>query len=79
MLSPETLESYRQMTPGQRLELTFELSRSAWAALLEGDPETVARRFQRLEQENDLRNRRMVEGMLRAEKHPNSKCDSNSE
>ena len=67
MLSPETLESYRKMTPSQRLKLTFELSQSAWSALLEGEPEIVARRFKRLELENDLRNRRICEGLRRAE------------
>jgi len=65
MLSPETLELYRKMTPSQRLELTFELSESAWAALLVGDPEIVKRRFQRLEQENDLRNKRICDGLRR--------------
>jgi len=67
MLSPETLESYRRMTPGERLRLTIELSRSAWKALSEGSPEIVARRFLRLEQENDTRNRRICEGLRNAE------------
>ena len=67
MLSPETLESYRCMTPAERLRLTFELSRPAWRALTEGDPKVVQRRFERLEQENDLRNRRISAGLRRAE------------
>lgn len=67
MLSPETLETYRRMTPAQRLKLTLELSRTAWSALLVGDPEIVDRRFLRLSQENDLRNRRIVAGLRRAE------------
>ncbi len=67
MLSPETLESYRRMSPAERLRLTLELSRSAWRALSEGDQEMVRRRFERLEQENDLRNRRICEGLRRAE------------
>ncbi len=67
MLSPETLDSYRRMTPSQRLQLTIELSRSAWKALSEGSPEIVARRFLRLEQENDLRNRRICDGLRKAE------------
>ena len=67
MLSPETLESYRRMTPSQRLQLTIDLSRSAWKALSEGSPEIVARRFLRLEQENDLRNRRICDGLRKAE------------
>ena len=68
MLSRETLESYRRMTPSQRLQLTIDLSRSAWQALSEGSPEIVARRFLRLEQENDLRNMRISEGLRRAER-----------
>ena len=67
MLSPETLESYRRMTPGERLRLTIELSRSAWKALSEGSPEIVARRFLRLEQENDARNQRICEGLRKSE------------
>jgi hypothetical protein len=67
MLSPETLESYRRMTPGERLRLTFELCRPAWRALTEGDRAIVARRFERLRQENDLRNQRMIEGFRRSE------------
>ena len=68
MLSRETLESYRRMTPSQRLQLTIDLSRSAWQALSEGSPEIVAWRFLRLEQENDFRNMRICEGLRRAEK-----------
>lgn len=68
MLSRETLESYRRMTPSQRLQLTIDLSRSAWQALSEGSPEIVDRRFLRLEQENDLRNMRICEGLRRAER-----------
>lgn len=68
MLSPETLDSYRRMTPTQRLQLTIDLSRSAWKALTEGSPEIVARRFLRLEQENDLRNLRICEGLRRSER-----------
>ena len=45
MLSPETLESYRRMTPGQRLRLTFDLTDDATKALLAGSPETIDRRL----------------------------------
>ncbi len=68
MLSSEALESYRHMTPAERLRLTLDLSRSAWKAMSEGSPDIVARRFLRLEQENDLRNLMMCEGFRRAEK-----------
>ncbi len=68
MLSSETLEKYRQMTPSERLQLTFELCGPAWKAICEGDPEIVRRRFERLRQENDLRNRRMCDGFLRGDR-----------
>ncbi len=68
MLSAETLESYRRMTPSDRLQLTLELSRSAWKALSEGRDAIVARRFLRLEQENDYRNRQISEGLRRSER-----------
>jgi hypothetical protein len=67
MLSQETLEAYRRMTPQERLQLTFDLCRPAWRALIEGDPEIVKRRFERLRQENDLRNERMCEGFRHSE------------
>lgn len=61
MLSPRSLESYRQMTPAQRLRLTLDLSQSAWAAMLEGSADVVSRRFERLRQQNDDRNSRLCE------------------
>jgi hypothetical protein len=73
MLSKETLEQYRRMTPSQRLELTVFLCKNAWRSLEEGDPKIVARRFLRLEQENQLRNERMVAGLVRAEKQNEAK------
>ena len=72
MLSKETLEQYRRMTPSERLALTLFLCKNAWKALEEGDPKIVSRRFLRLERENQLRNERMVEGMVRAEKQHNA-------
>lgn len=73
MLSKETLEQYRRMTPSQRLELTVFLCKNAWRSLMEGDPKLVSRRFLRLEQENQLRNERMVAGLVRAEKQNEAK------
>ena len=73
MLSKETLEQYRRMTPSQRLELKVFLCKNAWRSLEEGDPKIVARRFLRLEQENQLRNERMVAGLVRAEKQNEAK------
>ncbi|TVS19937.1 MAG: hypothetical protein EA424_06540 [Planctomycetaceae bacterium] len=65
MLSPETLEAYRRMTPGQRLKITMEMIRENTPYLLRGSPEVVARRFERLRQENDARNRNMLTAIAR--------------
>lgn len=64
MFSRETIEMYRRMTPSQRLALTVKATRAAMPYLLRGTPETVERRFTRLRQENDERNRRMLERLL---------------
>ena len=69
MLSQETLESYRQMAPSQRLGLVLKMMREATPYLLIGSPDQVARRFERLPQQNDLRNKRMFEGIARSRMH----------
>lgn len=73
MLSKETLEEYRRMTPSQRLALTVFLCKSAWRSLGKGEAKVVARRFLKLEKENQSRNERMVAGMVRAEIQKNAK------
>ncbi len=65
MLSQETLDAYRRMTPGQRLELTFELIRENTPYLLVGEPELVRRRFELLERENTLRDERIVAALAK--------------
>jgi hypothetical protein len=60
MLSRETLETYRRMTPGERLELTFAMMRENTPYLLAGKPETVDRRFELLRRDNDRRNDRIL-------------------
>jgi hypothetical protein len=65
MLSQETLAAYRRMTPGQRLELTFELIRENTPYLLVGEPELVRRRFELLERENTLRDERIVAALAK--------------
>jgi len=67
MMSRETIEAYRRMTPGQRLDLTLQAIREAQQQLLVGPEEIVRRRFERIRQENDARNRAMREGLARAE------------
>jgi hypothetical protein len=68
MLSPETLERYRRMTPGERLELTFRLMEDAEPYLFVGTPEQVDRKFELLRRQNDERNRRMLEGLSRSKR-----------
>jgi hypothetical protein len=68
MLSRETLERYRQMTPGERLAIAFKLTDEATPYLFAGTPEQVSRRFELLRRQNDDRNRRILEGIARADR-----------
>ena len=67
MLSPATLETYRRMTPGQRLELTLSMMADNEPYLLLGAAEQVARKFQRINDENDRRNRAMLTQLARSQ------------
>lgn len=69
MLSKETIEAYRRMTPSQRLELTLEAVRDAMPYLLAGPKEVVDRRFELIRRENDARNRAMLEALANAFPH----------
>jgi hypothetical protein len=69
MLSRETLERYRQMTPGERLAIAFKLTDEATPYLFAGTPEQVSRRFELLRRQNDDRNRRILEGIARADRN----------
>jgi hypothetical protein len=66
MLSPETLEEYRRMTPGQRLSLTLQMIREAEPWLLHGPPDLVDRRFELLRRQNDERNRNILQAIARS-------------
>lgn len=65
MLSTETLESYRRMTPGERLRLTIRLMQGLDKALLMGTPDQVNRKFELLRRENDHRNQNMLTAIAR--------------
>lgn len=69
MLSQETLDEYRRMTPGQRLELAFLMIRENTPYLLKGRPDVVRRRFELLERENNLRNAGIMGGLARLRGH----------
>ena len=60
MLSEETLETFRRMTPEERLELTFGMIRENTPCLRAGSPDVVDRRFELLRRENDLRNAKLL-------------------
>jgi hypothetical protein len=68
MLSPERLEEYRKMTPGERLKMSLRMTRENTPYLFQGEPEAVARRFELLRRQNDERNHRMLEALAKAEK-----------
>lgn len=68
MLSREAIEAYRRMTPSERLALTLQAIRESQPYLFMGSEEVVRRRFERLRQENDERNRHLIAGLLRAER-----------
>jgi hypothetical protein len=65
MLSQETLDHYRRMTLGQRLQLTLDAIEEAAPYLAHGSPEKVARRFELLHRENDLRNENLLRAFAR--------------
>jgi hypothetical protein len=68
MLGRETLEAYRQMTPGQRLEIALEMMRPNMKRMFAGTPEMVERRFELLRRQNEDRNRRMLAAISRTGK-----------
>lgn len=65
MLSQKTLADYRQMSNAERLKLALQMTDEALPYLLAGPPDVVDRRFERINQENDLRNKRMLTAIAR--------------
>lgn len=70
MLSPETLERYRRMTPSERLSLAIKLTEDSEPYLLYGTLEQIDRKFELIRRENDLRNQRMLEAFARTKREP---------
>jgi len=68
MLSPETLQSYRKMTPGERLRLTFKLMQGVDRMLCQGTSDQVARKFELLRRANDRRNENMLQAIMATQK-----------
>jgi hypothetical protein len=65
MLSQETLDEYRRMTPSERLQLALRMTQENLPALVAGRPEDTARRFAILQRENDLRNANMLRAIAK--------------
>ena len=65
MQSEKKLAEYRQMTPAERLRLTFDLIEEGWPYLNVGTEEQVKRKYQRIREENDLFNRRVLEALAK--------------
>lgn len=70
MLSDETIEKYRRMTPGQRLSMTLQMTLASTPYMSQGSPELVARRFALLQRENDLRNQNMLRAIAESGDEP---------
>jgi len=70
MLSQETLDAYRLLPPGERLAIALEMTQANLPALLEGTPSVVARRFELLRRENDLRNEAIRRAISRTRERP---------
>jgi hypothetical protein len=68
MLSDQQLAAYRQMTPGQRLAVTFEMLDWSFPQLLHGPADIVDRRFELLNRQNDERTRRMLDALALADR-----------
>lgn len=65
MLSRDTIDRYREMTLGERLALTLRMIRESTFYMQAGSPEIVARRYELLRRENDLRNANMLNAFAR--------------
>lgn len=70
MLSQESLDELRRMTPGQRLEMALRMTEEQFVFMVEGDEEVVARRFEMLRRENDQRTRNMLTAIARTRRTP---------
>ncbi|QDT76301.1 hypothetical protein [Lacipirellula limnantheis] len=67
MLSTETLDEHRRMTPGERFSLTLRAIRENIPPLGAGPPELVSRRSELMRRENDLRNENMLRAFARTQ------------
>ena len=66
MISFEAAERIRQMSVADRLRMTLRMIDEAVPYLTRGTPEQVKKRFELLRQENDERNRCILEAIARS-------------
>jgi hypothetical protein len=76
MPTPEQLEEYRRMTPGERLSLTSELTRKYQHCLFKGTPYQIARRFERMRNPKEEANRRILEALARSKRYEEKESGS---
>lgn len=67
MLSKETIEMYRRMTPGERLRLAFEMTDENQKYLAIGTHEIVERKFALIRKRNDEHNTALLKALKEAE------------
>ncbi|MBL8822889.1 MAG: hypothetical protein JNJ77_09905 [Planctomycetia bacterium] len=67
MLSKETIEWYRQMTPSERLRLTLIAIRQNKKYLYRGTPEEIVRRFEVMSRKKRESNDALMKGLMEAE------------
>jgi hypothetical protein len=70
VMSRETAEAYRRLSPSERLRITFQMIEEAMPYLLKGTPDQVDRRFELLRRQNDERNRNMLTAIARTRDLP---------
>lgn len=67
MLSDETIERYRQMSIGERLDITFRSISENTQALGTGSLEQVTRRYEFLRLTNNSRNEQILSALAEAQ------------
>ena len=65
MISRETLEMYRRMTPGEKLKLTLEMIRENTPRMFQGTEAEIDRRFEILRIQNHERTLSILRGLAR--------------
>jgi hypothetical protein len=67
MLSPQQIERYRAMTPGERLAISLQMTRESIPYLNSGTPEEVRRKHELLRRENESHALALARGLMAAE------------